>query len=106
MKMQASTPQSRCKDRRPNMANLQVTGQLCDLDNAVTEAENASDRRRIALRLQQKVPRLADICVDHLYKHTKQIESSVLGEDDMSSNAEKEEEEETCVPPSGGRSRA
>ena len=76
-----------------NTAKLQMVGKLCDLENAVTEAENASDRRRIKLRLQQKVPHLADICVDHLYKHTRQTESSIFEDDDMSSDAE---EDTTC----------
>ena len=88
-----------------NLAVNWVTAVMSELDNAVTEANNASLRRRIKMHLQQKVPSFTDTQADWIYKWSRLERDSIWESSDEDASSADSEEEEAC-PPTGGRYRA
>ncbi len=84
-------------------AKARLMAMLSELENAVTESNNAAIRRRIKQHLQQHLPHLVDVVGDWVMKWSRQEQNSIWGSD--SEEEEEEEQEPSAKAPSGGRYR-
>ncbi len=74
-----------------------VCARKSELDNAVTEAKNATIRRRVKMHVQQTSPEMLDVQSDWVLSNCTQQETSIFGDGDETSESETED-----APRAGG----